>query len=65
VAAADVRAAAAGAAFCPSIAFATTFAIYRVYRPPAVRFNGMSDGIGAVRRARMLAEQKVKSVGND
>jgi hypothetical protein len=36
-----------------------------VYRPPAVRFNGMSDGIGAMRRAEHRTEQAVEWLGDD
>jgi hypothetical protein len=35
------------------------------YRPPAARFNGMSDGIGAVQRAERQTEQSVEWLGND
>ena len=36
-----------------------------LYRPPAVRFNGMSYGIGASRSADRYAEQRVERLGND
>jgi hypothetical protein len=36
-----------------------------VYRPPAVRFNGMSDGIGAVRRGERQTEQAVERLEDD
>jgi hypothetical protein len=35
------------------------------YRPPAVRFNGMSDGIDAVRCAERQTEQAVEWLGDD
>jgi hypothetical protein len=35
------------------------------YRPPALRFNGMSDGIGVVQRAERQTEQTVERLGND
>jgi hypothetical protein len=36
-----------------------------MYRAPAVRFNGMSDGIGAVRRAKRQTEQTVQWLEDD
>jgi hypothetical protein len=36
-----------------------------VYRPPAVRLDGMSDGIGAVRRAERQAQQTVEWLGDN
>jgi hypothetical protein len=49
----------------PRLLSPMSFAIYSVYRPPAVRFNGMSDGIGAVRRVERQTEQTVEWLGDD
>ena len=38
---------------------------FGLYRSPAVRFNGTSDGIAAVRRAERQVEQTVEWVGDD
>jgi hypothetical protein len=40
-------------------------AIFGVYRPPAVFFNGMSDGIAASRRAEHSTEKTVSWVEDD
>ena len=40
-------------------------ASFAIYRTPAANFDGMSDGIGAVRRAERSVEQTVEWLGND
>jgi hypothetical protein len=40
-------------------------ASFAIYRAPAMRLGGKSDGIGAVRRAERPVEQTVEWLGND
>jgi hypothetical protein len=40
-------------------------ATFGIYRGPAVRFSGMSDGIGAVRRGERQTEQAVERLEDD